>query len=88
MSPKRHRLSARSDDRRWEARRDALGAHTLADIVQDVVDAGLAMQALREWPYVNGCRIHDGLVDVDGGRFGAPPPWNVPLMMGRAIRPR
>jgi SAM-dependent methyltransferase len=64
--------------------------HTVADVVQGLVDAGLAIEALREWPYSNGCRVHEGLVDVGANRFAAPPgprgEWNLPLMLGVAAR--
>jgi hypothetical protein len=62
--------------------------HTVAEIVQAVIDAGLVIETLREWPYANGCRIHNGLVDIGDSRFAAPPPWNLPLMVGiAATRP-
>lgn len=60
--------------------------HTVADILQAIVDAGFVLQAVREWPYANGCRIHAGMVDVGGGRFAAPPPWSLPLMLGLRAR--
>lgn len=68
---------------------------TVAELVTGLLDAGLALEALREWPWANGCRLHDGLVPLgaeglDARRF-APPPGvpSLPLMLGLvARRPR
>lgn len=64
--------------------------HTVADVVQAVVDAGLVVEQLREWPYANGCRLHEGLVDVGEDRWAAPPgprgDWSLPLMLGVSAR--
>ncbi|MBI1944257.1 MAG: class I SAM-dependent methyltransferase [Deltaproteobacteria bacterium] len=61
--------------------------HTVADIVTALLDAGLELEALREWPYVNGCRVHDGLVPLEGRRFTTPPGVpSLPLMLGLAAR--
>ncbi len=61
--------------------------HTVADIVTAVLDAGLTLEALREWPYANGCRLHAGLVPLEGARFTTPPGVpSLPLMVGLAAR--
>ena len=42
---------------------------TTGDIITAAIGAGLGIDVVREYPYANGCRIHDGLVDVGGHRF-------------------
>ena len=54
--------------------------HTLADIVQAVIDAGLQVRRLSEWPYANGCRVKEGLVDIGERRWGWPGETTAPLM--------
>ena len=63
--------------------------HTLADTVQALLDAGLRLEALHEWPHANGCRVSPGLVPLPGRRWGWPPGKpRLPLMFGlRAVRP-
>jgi SAM-dependent methyltransferase len=62
--------------------------HTVADIVSAALDAGLRLEALREWSYANGCRIHRGLVaqgasGLAARRFAAPAGVPaIPLMLG------
>lgn len=53
---------------------------TTAGIVNAVVDAGLALERLHEYPHANGCRVMPGLVR-DGQRFVAPPGQLAPPMM-------
>lgn len=61
---------------------------TVAELVTALLDAGLALTALREWPYANGCRLHAGLVPrgedgLDARRFVPPPSVpSIPLMLG------
>lgn len=63
--------------------------HTVADLVSAALDAGLSLEALREWPYANGCRLHAGLVPAEGARFTTPPSApNLPLMLGLVARRR
>jgi len=62
--------------------------HTVADIVQAMVDAPLTMTTMREWPYSNGCKMHEGMVDIGANRFGPPPPVSLPLMLGIVARAR
>ena len=63
--------------------------HTLADVLQAVLDAGLRLEQVREWPHSNGCKVVPGLVPLDDRRWAWPPlAARVPLMFGiRAIRP-
>ncbi|MBL8915061.1 MAG: class I SAM-dependent methyltransferase [Archangium sp.] len=57
--------------------------HTVAQVVDSLVQAGLAIEALREWPYSNGCRTIDSLIDLGDRRWGWPPGVaRVPLMYG------
>jgi SAM-dependent methyltransferase len=59
--------------------------HTVSDIVSAALACGLEVEALREWPYSNGCKVCPGLVACDGDprRFTTPPGVpNVPLMLG------
>lgn len=59
----------------------------LADVVQAVLDAGLRLESLREWPYTNGCRIFPDMVELPGRRFEpAPRGPHIPLMFGLAAR--
>jgi SAM-dependent methyltransferase len=60
--------------------------HTVADILQDVVDAGLRVEVVREWPYSNGCKMNEGLVDIGNNRFAPPPGVSLPLMLGVTAR--
>lgn len=61
--------------------------HTVADLVTAAIDARLTIEALREWPYANGCRLHAGLVATDHKRFTTPPDVpNLPLMLGLVAR--
>jgi SAM-dependent methyltransferase len=60
----------------------------LADVVQPLLDAGLALETLREYPYSNGWRPFDGMrADPATRRFylpeGVP---EFPLMFGLAAR--
>ena len=61
---------------------------TVADIVQAVVDAGLRIEVLREYPYANGCEVFPGMRPLPGRRFGMPQGTPaMPLMLGlRAAR--
>ncbi|MCC7382885.1 MAG: class I SAM-dependent methyltransferase [Deltaproteobacteria bacterium] len=61
--------------------------HPVGSIVSHLLDAGFVLEALREWPYANGCRLHPGLVRAEGQRFTTPPAVpNLPLMLGLAAR--
>ena len=59
----------------------------VADVVQAVVDAGLALEHLREYPYANGFKPFDEMRVLPGRRFtmpeGAP---TLPMMYSLAAR--
>jgi hypothetical protein len=59
----------------------------LADVVTALLDAGLALEALREWPYSNGFAPYEGMRPLPGRRW-APPQGvpEMPLMYGVAAR--
>ncbi len=59
----------------------------LADVVTALLDAGLALEALREWPYSNGFAPYEGMRPLPGRRW-APPEGvpEMPLMFGVAAR--
>lgn len=57
--------------------------HTLAEIVQAAIDAGLRLEVLREYPYSNGCRPSAALVAGEGRRWQWPEGRaRLPLMFG------
>lgn len=57
--------------------------HGLGDIVQALIDAGLTIQTLCEWPHANGCRVHPSLQLTDGRRYVWPEGTaRLPLMFG------
>ncbi|MEZ4454210.1 MAG: class I SAM-dependent methyltransferase [Nannocystaceae bacterium] len=61
--------------------------HTLASIVDALARAGLRIEALREYPHANGCRVHPGLVAGDDRRWVWPPGVaSAPLMFGLRAR--
>jgi SAM-dependent methyltransferase len=59
----------------------------LGEIVTALLDAGLRLEVLREYPYANGFPAYEGTVHVGSGRFapaeGQP---RVPLMFGLSVR--
>lgn len=59
----------------------------LADVVQALIDAGLTIQALREWPYSNGWKPYARMEPAPGRRWrlrdGVPA---LPLMFGLVAR--
>lgn len=59
----------------------------VADVVTACLRAGLALEALREYPYANGCRIWPDLLEQPGRRF-APAEAAIapPLMLGWSAR--
>lgn len=66
---------------------DASVAWTVADLVTALIGAGLRLDALREWPHANGCRLVDTLVPAGGNRFlPAPGTPQLPLMLGLRAR--
>lgn len=58
----------------------------LAETVQALVDAGLALERLAEWPHSNGAK-RPGMVALDERRWVMPPGRvRVPLMYGVRVR--
>ncbi len=58
----------------------------VAEVVTALVDAGLALEALREWPYANGCAFFQNM-RLEGRRMHPPEGMPaVPLMYGIAAR--
>lgn len=56
---------------------------TVADIVTAVLDAGLTLEALREYPYSNGAVLASGMRDTGRRRLVPPEPLpTLPLMLG------
>ncbi|MEC9047806.1 MAG: hypothetical protein VYA51_07315 [Planctomycetota bacterium] len=60
---------------------------TVAQLVQSVVDAGMRIRQVREYPYANGCELFDGMQALPGRRFTVPDGTpTMPLMFGRVAR--
>jgi SAM-dependent methyltransferase len=60
---------------------------TVADLVQSLIDAGLTIAALREYPYANGCELIPGVQPLPECRFGMPEGVpSMPLMVGVVAR--
>lgn len=56
---------------------------TAAQIVQSLVDAGLRLDVMREYPYTNGCEVFEGMTPLPDRRFGMPEGLpTMPLMLG------
>jgi SAM-dependent methyltransferase len=59
----------------------------LADVVTAVLDAGLVLETLREYPYTNGYKAFREMTSLPGRRFGLPEGVsNLPLMFGLVAR--
>lgn len=59
----------------------------ISDVVTALLDAGLTLEALREWPYSNGCLLHPGMRADEHRRFHPPAGVpDLPLMFGVAAR--
>lgn len=54
----------------------------IAEVVMALLDAGLRLTQLREYPYCNGFRPMSDMADLGNRRYGAAPhlPGNIPLM--------
>ncbi|HEY4220453.1 MAG TPA: class I SAM-dependent methyltransferase, partial [Myxococcota bacterium] len=63
--------------------------HGLGDVLSALAAAGFRLDVVREYPYANGCRVHDSLVDGGARRYVWPDGLaRLPLMYGlRASRP-
>jgi len=60
---------------------------TVAQLLQAVVDAGLQIETVREYPYANGCQLFEGMTRLDGRRFAMPADApSMPLMLGLVAR--
>ncbi|HEX2091149.1 MAG TPA: methyltransferase domain-containing protein [Longimicrobiaceae bacterium] len=59
----------------------------IADVVSALLEAGLALEVLREYPYSNGCVFFEGMRALPGRRW-APPEGTpaIPLMYAVAAR--
>jgi SAM-dependent methyltransferase len=62
----------------------------LSEIVGPLLTAGLTLEVFREYPYSNGCRFGEGMIELPGRRFVLPPELpRVPMMYGiRAVNRR
>ena len=59
----------------------------LGEVVQALLDAGLLVTALREYPYANGCKQFRDMRELPGGRMVPPDSVpSLPLMYGLAAR--
>ena len=60
---------------------------TIGEIVTAILDAGLALTALREFPYANGFAPFKGMRHLGGDRWALPPDQpSIPLMYAIAAR--
>ncbi len=58
---------------------------TLSEIVSAILDAGLALRSLKEYPYANGARLFKGMEERANGRIYPPADQpSLPLMYGLA----
>ena len=59
----------------------------LAEGLQAMIDAGLTIELTREYPYSNGTKLFEDLVEIEGHRFARPEGKpNLPLMWGVVAR--
>jgi SAM-dependent methyltransferase len=59
----------------------------LSEVVGALLEAGLRLEHLREYPYANGFPAYEGTVPLPGGRFGPPPDRpSIPLMYSLSAR--
>ncbi|AKU90799.1 class I SAM-dependent methyltransferase [Vulgatibacter incomptus] len=59
----------------------------LGEIVQSLIDAGLLLETVREFPHANGCKVIGGLVPGEGRRWLWPDGTaRLPLMFGLSAR--
>ncbi len=62
-------------------------AWSVGETVQAVLDAGLVLEALREYPYSNGCRFWSDMRLLDGRRYALPDDsGEIPLMFSLVAR--
>ena len=61
--------------------------HSVGALISAVLDAGLSLETWREYPYSNGARLFDNMVEEAGKRFFPPQDIpNLPLMFGLVAR--
>ncbi|MCS6939252.1 MAG: hypothetical protein RMJ55_01570 [Roseiflexaceae bacterium] len=59
----------------------------MGDLISVLLDAGLRLETLREYPYANGFPAFEGTVALPGGRFAPSPDRPViPMMLGLTAR--
>lgn len=67
--------------------RTAQFAWGLGEIVQALLDAGLTLEHLEEYPYANGCALFEGMTMDSKRRLRVAPGFpQVPLMFGLRAR--
>jgi SAM-dependent methyltransferase len=73
-----------------EGERDFVNPHlahefgwSLSETLQALLDAGLALETVREWPYANGFKPFDDMRELPGGRMMPPAGFpDLPLQFG------
>lgn len=56
---------------------------TTAQLLQALIDAGLMLTTIQEYPFSNGCCLHEGMVEDSDRRFRHPDSdYDPPLMLG------
>ncbi|UCG26591.1 MAG: class I SAM-dependent methyltransferase [Chloroflexota bacterium] len=61
--------------------------YSVTELITAVLDAGLSLEAWLEYPYMNGARLFEGMVESTGGRMYPPAGKpNLPLMYGLVAR--
>ena len=61
--------------------------HPVGEQLTAMIEAGLSITTVREYPYANGCRVNPALVEREGRRFTMPDGVpSLPLMLGVVAR--
>lgn len=61
--------------------------HTSADILNALVQSGLQLEVIKEYPHANGCILFEGMVELPGRRYALPKNVaSLPLMLGIRAR--
>ena len=59
----------------------------VADLLTALLDAGLVVESVREWPYINGWKGYDEMVEMGDGRLTLPDGLpRIPMMLGVTAR--
>lgn len=62
-------------------------AHSVGELLSAVLEAGLALEAWQEYPYANGARLFENMVEGPGKRMYPPPDMpGLPLMFSLVAR--